>query len=373
MVVDEIELDANGEVLTEVRFKKDVTRRIINMGKTHHDLSITGDKGGSLSVYYHDPKMQRGASRSVKSARHVTGANATTAAGKALPPFFIFDSSTKSEENFQVKVEWLEGLPYISGLYGCPTHQDELHSFFAVRPRGSMGDSLLNQYIETAIVPLFPNMHKTAAFDPSTGRLHQGPVILKLDAGPGRIVSNNAILKKREEMFDRGLIILMGLPNTTSVQQEMDALYGPFKSASYARGEKVVQGKLRSRGLARRNAEAQQSKALSLDFSDLATIVNGQAGDAIEDRPFDCHFTKVKIMKSWATIGFVPFTRSCLQNKRSGWSWGSTHRMTSLRVCNVATMSMLTILRHLASTLASWMPLFQLLYMLNVQRLRKSK
>ena len=95
-----------------------------------------------------------------------------------------------------------------------------------------MDDSLLNQYIELVVVPLFPNMSKTAIFDPVTGKLNQGPVILKLDAGPGRIVSNDAILKTREELFERGLIILMGLPNATSVQQEMDALYGPFKSAT---------------------------------------------------------------------------------------------------------------------------------------------
>lgn len=42
-----------------------------------------------------------------------------------------------------------------------------------------------------------------------------------------------------------GLIIVMGLPNATSIQQEMDALYGPFKSATYARGEQIVQEKLR--------------------------------------------------------------------------------------------------------------------------------
>jgi hypothetical protein len=47
----------------------------------------------------------------------------------------------------------------------------------------------------------------------------------------------------------------MGLPNATSVQQEMDALYGPFKLATYACGEKVVQEKLREQGLARRNGE----------------------------------------------------------------------------------------------------------------------
>jgi hypothetical protein len=316
MVVDENELDGNGGLLSEVRFKPDVTRRIINMDETHHDLSITGDKGGSRSVSYHNPSLQRGANRGVKSARHVTGAYATTAAGETLPPFYIFDSSAKLEGNFRVKVDWLVGLPTVSGRYGCPTFQEHCDSFFAVRPRGSMDDSLLNQYIESVIVPLYPNMHKTAIFDPVTGKLNQGPVILKLDAGPGRIVSNDAILRKREDLFERGLIILMGLPNATSVQQEMDALYGPFKSATYARGEKVVQAKLRSRGLARRIGDQQQGTALSLDFGDLATIVNGASDDLIQNRPFDCHFTKAKILSSWAKIGFVPFTRSCLKNPK---------------------------------------------------------
>jgi hypothetical protein len=119
----------------------------------------------------------------------------------------------------------------------------------------------------------------------------------------------------REELFERGLIILMGLPNATSVQQEMDALYGPFKSATYARGEKVVQQKLRSRGLARRNGQI-QSAILNLDFSDLSSIVNGMPGDELCNRPFDCHFSKEKILWSWEKIGFVPFTRKCLENPK---------------------------------------------------------
>jgi hypothetical protein len=218
MVVDEIELDENGDLVSKVRFKPNVKRSIINMDETHHNLSITGDKGGSCSVTYHNPLLQRGANRGVKSARHVTGAYATTAAGEVLPPFYIFDSSAKSEENFRVRVEWLAGLPTVSGRFGCPTFQEDLHSFYAVQPRGSMDESLLNQYIESVIVPLFPNMNKNTIFDPVTGRLNQSPVILKLDAGPGRIVSNMAILKKREVFYERGLFILMGLPIATSVQ-----------------------------------------------------------------------------------------------------------------------------------------------------------
>jgi hypothetical protein len=117
-------------------------------------------------------------------------------------------------------------------------------------------------------------------------------------------------LAQREALFERGLIIIMGLPNATSVQQEMDALYGPFKSATYARGEKVVQAKLKQRGLARKNGERLQSAVLNLDFSDLPSIVNGTSDDKARDRPFNTHFTKDKILWSWRKVGFVPFTRS---------------------------------------------------------------
>ena len=155
LVIDEEVLDDKGAMVSEVRFRKDTERRIINMDETHHDLSITGDRGGPRAVSYHNPAFQRGAARGVKSARHVTGAYATNAAGEALPPFYIFDSSAKLWENFRVKVEWLEGLPLVTGRYGCPTVV-ESSSFYAVRPRGSMDDSLLNNYIETVIVPLYP-------------------------------------------------------------------------------------------------------------------------------------------------------------------------------------------------------------------------
>ncbi|KAI2511962.1 hypothetical protein MHU86_2478 [Fragilaria crotonensis] len=314
LVIDEEVLDEKGAMVSEVLFRKDTERRIINMDETHHDLSITGDRGGPRAVSYHNPAFQRGAARGVKSARHVTGAYATNAAGEALPPFYIFDSSAKLWENFRVKVEWLEGLPLVTGRFGCPTII-ESGSFYAVRPRGSMDDSLLNDYIEKVIVPLYPNMHKTAVFDPVTGKLNQGPVILKVDAGPGRIVSSEAILLKREQFFERGLIILLGLPNATSVQQEMDALYGPFKSSTYARGEKVVQQKLRARGLARRNGKVPPA-VLNLDFNDLATVVNGTPDDEPRNKPFDSIFTEEKILRSWAKVGFVPFTRNCLKDKK---------------------------------------------------------
>ena len=90
-----------------------------------------------------------------------------------------------------------------------------------------MDDTLLNDYIERVTAPLYPNTNKTmAVFDCMKEKLNQGPVIFKLDAGPGRIVSSEDILSKREELFEHGLIVLMGLCNATSIQQEIDALCG---------------------------------------------------------------------------------------------------------------------------------------------------
>jgi hypothetical protein len=95
-------------------------------------LSITGNKGGSRAVSYHNPNLQRGANRGVKSGRHVAAVYATTAAGEVLPAFYIFDSSAKLEENFRLKMELLVVLPSVSGQYGCPTYQEKCDSFYAV-------------------------------------------------------------------------------------------------------------------------------------------------------------------------------------------------------------------------------------------------
>ena len=191
---------------------------------------------------------------------------------------FIFDSGAKFEDNFQVQLQWLEGLPSVTGQFGCP-EQIESGSFYSVRSHGSMDDSLLNDYIHQVILPLYPNISKTTAFDTRTGKLLHGPVILKLDSGPGRIVASYDSILKREALAEMGLLIMSGLPNATSFQQEMDALYGAFKSATYDCGEMVLMEKMRKRGVATRNgnvrvAAAAAASILTLGFEDLATHIS---------------------------------------------------------------------------------------------------
>jgi hypothetical protein len=183
-------------------------------------------------VAFHNPYYQRGYKRTVKAGRHVTGVYAMNAAGKALPLMYIFDSGVKPEQNFQVKTTWLEGLPIIKGRFGCPELIEE-SSFFSVRsPEGSMDDSFFIEYIEKVLLPLYPNISKTTEFNPVNGKLLRGPVILKVDSGPGQIVASEESISKREVFLEMGIFILVGLPSATSVQQEMDALYASFKSST---------------------------------------------------------------------------------------------------------------------------------------------
>ncbi len=76
---------------------------------------------------------------------------------------------------------------------------------------------------------------------------------MKVDAGPGRIVASKASITRQAEFSDLGLEILMGLANATIMQQEIDALYRPFESATYACG--CITKKLKVRGAARRNGK----------------------------------------------------------------------------------------------------------------------
>jgi len=134
----------------------------------------------------------------------------------------------------------------LRGRFGCPNSQD-YSSFFAVCSKGSMEDSLFNDYIERVVLPLYTNISKTTSFN-SSGTLLSGPVFLKVDSGPGRMVASLESISKRAEFLEMGLILLMGLPNATSVHQEMDVLFEPFKSATDARGETVLVERIKEKG-----------------------------------------------------------------------------------------------------------------------------
>jgi len=98
--------------------------------------------------------------------------------------------------------------PLVRGYKGMmPKHAFEL----LVR----MTDDEFEKYIDNSIIPLYPDLKDTP------GKC----VLLGVDSGPGR--NGRELLVK---CHFRGLYIYHGLPNATSMQQETDLNYGPFKS-----------------------------------------------------------------------------------------------------------------------------------------------
>lgn len=70
-----------------------------------------------------------------------------------------------------------------------------------------------------------------------------------------------------------------------------------------------------------RKVISEAGNAVTLDSSDLLVIVNGEERDREEDRPFDYTFTPERMHDSYRKVGWMPFTRGCLKNKRFYMSW----------------------------------------------------
>ena len=57
-------------------------------------------------------------------------------------------------------------------------------------------------------------------------------------------------------------------------------------------------------------------KPVKISQEDLSTIVNGQEEDAGQNRPFNHVFTKENKLRAWSYIGYIPFKRKCIENKK---------------------------------------------------------
>ncbi len=62
----------------------------------------------------------------------------------------------------------------------------------------------------------------------------KGPLIIKTESGLGRLHSNVEHVASCQEMMEKGVNILLGLPNGTECTQEMDQGFVEFNSATAA-------------------------------------------------------------------------------------------------------------------------------------------
>ncbi len=95
-----------------------------------------------------------------------------------------------------------------------------------------MDTGLWHQLLKDVYVPLFKGrLSPEPIRDPVTMKLLSGPLIVKTDAGPGRLSKQAISIDFCEEMAQLGVHILLSLPNGTSCTAEMDQLFEKFKPA----------------------------------------------------------------------------------------------------------------------------------------------
>ena len=177
-----------------------------------------------------------------------------------------------------------------------------------------------------------------------THKLLKGPLIIKTDAGPGRLSREAQSITFREEMANKGVFILLSLPNGTACTAELDQMFTQFKDQTKNSTIRVAGLKLAARLAARMKHDGIDNELSSSDEDedetenkpekkrsicnvnisnrDLARIVNGFSNDPIELRPFDNCFTEAKIVKTWIAVGFLPMTGNAANDPKVGYELG---------------------------------------------------
>ncbi len=157
-----------------------------------------------------------------------------------------------------------------------------------------MNDEEFDKYINNSIVPLYPDLEDTPG----------KRVLLKVDSGPSR--NGRDLLNKARF---RGVYLFPGLPNATSVQQETDINYGPFKSVGRSNLKKIA------------TACFLPQKLMKLGPSTFGLIVYGSVcpiSNVVCKNAVNSAFNVESSLHSWAEVGAVPFTMKCLVNKKVG-------------------------------------------------------
>ena len=312
---EEPETQPDGSV-AEVTIPPAKQRRICNADETHHIMDTDGDRGGSRARTYVSRNMGRSGARRVANPKHITGLYITFAPpnNQSGPPFYFFDSDATDPENFRVDARWLIGLPRVIWEFADGSTKTFPVSF-KVTPKGGMDGASFEEWLEKCVYPLFPDMSPKWEIN-AAGEIVKGPVVLRIDGGPGRLGPSSTAWRVRASI--RGLLIFPGLQNATSVVQEMDDLYGLFQQMCQEIADEIAAERMLKR--AREDqagvpAVAKRTK-VQLTNLDLGRIVNGRRSDPVEKCAFEFAFTPERIEESFRKIGAVPLTRAGLKHKK---------------------------------------------------------
>jgi hypothetical protein len=165
--------------------------------------------------------------------------------------------------------------------------------------KGGMTKDEFEEYLKNSIITLYPD-----AADVPGKR-----VILKADSGPGR--TNTDLMAY---LRVRGFYFLPGLPNSTHVTQEMELLIGEVKSVFYNNLEKLTRGCLLRRCAVLSGAEIVRLLLFGGSFFHDETYEHTIENEYLN--AFEVAGNEEKMVGYFKKIGFAPFKRSYLENKR---------------------------------------------------------
>lgn len=206
----------------------------------------------------------------------------TNAYGEALPPLYIFDSKAKYPKNYRIAPRVGQGLLQVTGKYGN-TNVAKFDLFLAVQRKGDMDTSLLEMILEELILPLRPNTSREVERCPLTNKMLKGPLIVKTDAGPGRLSTEADSWEFRDKMWRAGVLVMLKLPNGTAVNQELNQAYASFQPAVKRSTQRVVNINLAERVAARKRARADKAAKFPLDNVPSPLAVNlGDLDDLLD-------------------------------------------------------------------------------------------
>ena len=307
---------------SEVTFTEWAKLRCSVGDETHQKLSNAGDNGGSRSTTYIDPTIARSGSRKAESQKHITAYIILNASGEVGPFTVIFDTSADDEGDRKLNVAWTASLPRVNAQFGC----DDVMTWepvVLITPKGGTAEDALEKILVQALEPLYPDLAPDWVTDENDSRIG-GPVVHRLDGGPGRAGPKS--LPMRMRAADKGIILFPSGPqNCTAACQEPDQMFDVYKALGNDITDEIVTERIGARAAAEaalrkgnpeRRIDPKKLPKVELTNADLPRIVNGRPDDPIERRPLSFTFSREKVLNAHAKVGAVPLTRAALQNPK---------------------------------------------------------
>jgi hypothetical protein len=284
----------------EIYFFEGQLDRILNFDETRITLDQTDvQRGGRPSFVFFDPRKPRPGSSTNKSSLSLTVIVGGTAAGEMIPPHFQL---TTDSQNAEMQVWNTSIIKYMHDVYGKFGSDDEKYHpcTFGMNPKGGMNKEEFEDYVKNSLVTLFPDAADTP----------RKRVLLKADSGPGR--KNTELMAY---LRVRGFYFIPGLPNSTHVTQEMELLIGELKSVFHSNLEKLTRGYLMRHRPIPSGAEIIGLLLFGGSFNYNEAVIDQQIDEKFINA-FQVAGNKEKVRGYFEKIGFAPFTRNYLDNKR---------------------------------------------------------